>query len=258
MNKKPISDPMRTLVAVMCACVAFIAAYLIGAAAFPPVPVPPVVKQVRVAKMPPKRNPSEKARKAAALFAVEKATERTVDVDGMKYWKPIIVDNADGTSSVTVMFLGAAIDVKAMGEEKRAKDPEEFEKWAKYRVTSAEELARKYDENVAYLSSVDVSWMDEQMKTEFQALIDKYKTASDYTRRSAIWDIPYEERKVIDPQLFRLPLQASAEMKKWRPRLMARICELIELNADEAAAFTAKVNEIADYTSRHRPLQMPQ
>ena len=193
---------------------------------------------------------SDRIRKLEAEFAAHAAPTQTVEEGEAKFWKPIVRQNSDGTQTVTVRLV-PTIDLRKMGEEKREKDPAEFEEWARYHREAAEERASAIDRRIVLLGQIDDGWMGEEDRAWFRDLQEKMKAASDGNRREGDWSLPFEERRQVEGVMWGAMTALPQEYPRLRRLLVGHVADVMGLESVAASDFVRKVDEIELYMSRH-------
>lgn len=200
---------------------------------------------------------SARIRELEAMYKSAPAPEKTVVEADAKYWKPFVSTNADGSVSMMVMLGSMSFDLKKHMEKLRKKDPKEFESRVKFRREMSDQIADGYDERIRFFEQVDDSWLGEEDRANFNRLVDKLKMASDNWRRDGQWDLPFEQRKLVDSFSFRVCPTIPNEYPKVRSMFLKRTAEVMGLDDESAGDFISTVNDIERMTSRYATVSLP-
>lgn len=202
---------------------------------------------------------SARIRELEAMYSAASEPEKPAVEKGERYWKPFVTTNEDGSVTYSVSLLGGgfSFDLKKQMEELREKDPEEFERRAKFRKRMGDEIADGYDQRILFFEQVDDSWMNDSDRERYDGFLDTMKTASDVFRRGGRWDLPLEERKQVDAFAFRVNPTIPNEYPRIRSMFLHRTTELMGLDNASADDFISTVNDIERLTSRYTTVSLP-
>lgn len=202
---------------------------------------------------------SARIRELESMYKAAPVPEKTVVEEDDEYWEPFVSTNADGTVTYTVSLMGGgfAFDLKKHLEELREKNPAEFESQVKFRKQLSDQQTASYDQRIRFFEQIDTGWMGESDRASFDQFIAQLKTASDMARRGGKWDLPFEQRKLVDAYFFRMTPTIPNEYPKIRTRFLKQTVDVMGLTGAAAEDFIATVNDIERLTSCYTTVSLP-
>lgn len=251
------------LYAVLALAVGVAAGYVLGGKRSTAVPEAvgeaKVAPKVDLALVSSERALSARIRELEAMYKAAPVPEKAVIEDDGEYWEPFVSTNADGVVSYSISLLGGgfAFDLKKQLEELREKDPAEFASRVKFRRQMADQIADEYDQRIRFFEQLDTDWMSESERADFDQFVAQLKTASDVSRRGGKWDLPFEQRKLVDAYAFRTAPTIPQAYPKIRAQFLKQTTAVMGLTGEAAEDFMATVNDVERLTSRYAAVSLP-
>ena len=192
----------------------------------------------------------ERIRSLEAMFAARPAAKTATNALGHVVWS--VRTNASG-KVVGQAWFGRTLDFKSYGENMREKSPDAFKRWSAEFESSAAERQQRYDDRIAFLSTVDTSWMDDDEQNRFDRFMESLKNLSDDQGVLGQWDLSVEERGRYD----RLQSEHLDEMEDLkglcRDSLLRRSAEVLGFSDEETGRFAEDMKTIDVFTDIHLP-----